>query len=135
DPANQTQASDIKDSPLYKYQAMKTAQALAASGLTNSNAAIDQNVLLAGQSQQQMLNNSFSLYNTGAQAAAALAAQAQGFGGQIAGTQVGAGNAMAGGVVGAANAQAGGIAGAANAFTGAVGTGLSYSLYGNLLSK
>jgi hypothetical protein len=69
--------------------------------------------------------------NAAAQGAGAITGTAQG----VSNLQVGAGNAAAQGLIGAGNAYANMATGIGNAATGAIGAGLNYSMFNNLMNR
>jgi hypothetical protein len=144
----------LEASPWYQFQAELLGRTMdrhfAARGLSGSGFEAEEKrrgfiELGAGETERQYARmvaederqwgRMSGMFNVGAnasgQGAGAITGTAQG----IANLQVGAGNAQAQGLIGAGNAYANMANGVGNAVTGAVGAGLNYNMFNNLVAR
>ena len=136
------QGPTIQESPWYQFQAQLLGRNqdrfFAARGLTGSGFEAEQRArglieLGAGETERQF-DRLKGLYDVGANAANAGAGALTGTAQTIANNQVAAGQAQAQGLAGVAGANANIASGIANSITGAVGAGLNYSQFQNLIA-
>jgi hypothetical protein len=136
------QTQDIEASPWYQFQAQLLGRDMdryfAARGLTGSGFESEQRQrslieLGAGETERQF-NRLKGLYDVGANAASVGAGSITGTAQSIANSQAAAGQAQAQGYLGVAGANANAASGVANAVTGAVGAGLNYAQFQNLIN-
>jgi hypothetical protein len=144
----------MEESPWYKFQAELLGRTMdrhfAARGLSGSGFEAEEKrrgliELGAGETERQYarmvaederqwgrMSGMFGIgANAAAQGAGAITGTAQG----VSNLQVGAGNAQAQGLIGAGNAYANMATGIGNAATGAIGAGLNYSMFNNLMNR
>lgn len=135
------QGPQIQESPWYQFQAdllnRSQDRAFAARGLTGSGFEAEERrrgliELGAGETERQF-SRMASLYGTGANAAAAGAGALTGTAQQLANQQIGAGQAQAQGLIGVAGANADMATNIASSVNSAVGTGLNYMQFQNLI--
>lgn len=139
--ANQP-AAKIQESPWYQFQAdllnRSMDRSMAAQGLTGSGAAMEERRVGLLQLGATETENQFSrlkgLYDVGANAASVGAGVITGTAQSIANNTIGAGQAQAQGYMGVAGANADMAKGVANSLTGAVGQGLNYTQFQNLIA-
>ena len=138
--SGETQAySQFQNTPTYQFPLQQanlaTNRSLAASGLTNSGAALrDVSQLNAGYASQGLnsyLSGLSGLAGSGQSAAAQLGSVGVGTGAQIATANTASGNAAAAGLIGSANATNAGISGAAGALGSPSAINSYQSLFGN----
>ena len=136
------QVSNIEASPWYQFQAQLLGRDqdrfFAARGLTGSGFESEQRQrslieLGAGETERQF-ERLKGLYDTGANAAAVGAGVLTGTAQSVANSQIGVGQAQAQGYQQVAGANANTAAGIANSVTGAVGAGLNYAQFQNLIN-
>jgi len=136
------QGPSIQASPWYQFQADLLGRDLdrfnAARGLTGSGFEAEQRrtglLQLGAQETENQFNRLAHLYDVGANAANAGAGAVTGTSQSLANLQVGAGQAQAAGIQGVAGANANLVSGIANSVTGAVGAGLNYLQFKNLIA-
>ena len=136
------QPQGIQASPWYQFQAdllnRNTDRAMASRGLTGSGFEAEsrrQGLLqLGAQETQNQFDRLSGMYNTGANAAAQGAGAITGTAQAVSNNQIAAGQAQAQGLVGVAGANANMATGVANSISGAVGAGLNYAQFQNLIS-
>jgi hypothetical protein len=144
----------MEESPWYKFQAELLGRTMdrhfAARGLSGSGFEAEEKrrgliELGAGETERQYarmvaederqfsrMSGMFGIgANAAAQGAGAITGTAQG----VSNLQVGAGNAAAQGLIGQGNAYANMATGIGNAATGAIGAGLNYSMFNNLMNR
>jgi hypothetical protein len=143
--ATQAQAGPpkLEASPWYQFQAELLGRTMdrhfAARGLSGSGFEAEEKrrgliELGAGETERQFTRMN-SMYNAGLNAATAGAGAITGTSQGIANMQVGAGNAAAQGIIGSGNAWANTATGVGNAVNGAVGAGLNYNMFNNLMAR
>ena len=132
----------IEASPWYQFQAdllnRSQDRAFAARGLTGSGFEAEERrrgliELGAGETERQF-GRLKGLYDVGAQTASVGANVITGTANNLANQQIGVGQAQAEGIIGVAGANANMATGVSNAITGAVGSGLNYMQFKNLLN-
>lgn len=135
--------AQIQESPWYQFQAELLGRtqdrAMAARGLTGSGFEAEERrrgliELGAGETERQF-GRLKGLYDVGAQTASQGANVLTNTANNLANQQIGIGQAQAQGLAGVANANAGMAAGVGNAVTGAVGAGLNYAQFQNLIES
>ena len=135
-------APKIEASPWYQFQAdllnRSQDRAFAARGLTGSGFEAEERrrgliELGAGETERQFARLK-GLYDVGANAANAGAGAITGTAQSVSNNQLAAGQAQAQGLLGVAGANANAASGVANAATGAVGAGLNYYQFQNLIN-
>ena len=136
------QGAQIQASPWYQFQAdllgRTQDRAFAARGLTGSGFEAEERrrgliELGAGETERQFARLK-GLYDVGAQTAQVGANTITGTAGNVASSQLAAGQAQAQGIQGVAGANAGMVTGIANSVSGAVGAGLNYMQFQNLIN-
>jgi hypothetical protein len=150
----QPKPGPVEESPWYKFQAELLGRTMdrhfAARGLSGSGFEAEEKrrgliELGAGETERQYarmvaederqfsrMSGMFGIgANAAAQGAGAITGTAQG----VSNLQVGAGNAQAQGLIGAGNAYANMATGIGNAATGAIGAGLNYNMFTNLMAR
>ncbi len=136
------QGASIQASPWYQFQAdllnRSQDRAFAARGLTGSGFEAEERrrgliELGAGETERQF-GRLKGLYDVGANAANAGAGSITGTSQAIANNQIGAGQAQAQGLIGVAGANANAAYGVSNSLNSAVGTGLNYYQFKNLIA-
>ena len=141
-PQGSAQGPKIQESPWYQFQAdllnRSQDRAFAARGLTGSGFEAEERrrgliELGAGETERQF-SRLKGLYDVGANTSTVGANAITGNATNIANNQIGVGQAQAQGIAGVANAQSNMVSGVANSITGAIGTGLNYMQFQNLLT-
>lgn len=135
-------AAKIQESPWYQFQAdllnRGMDRSMAAQGLTGSGAALEERRMgllqLGAQETENQFNRMAHLYDVGANAASTGAGVMTGAAQNIAQNQIASGQAQAQGIMGVAGANAGMATGIANSISGAVGMGLQYNQFENLIN-
>lgn len=136
------QGPTIQESPWYQFQAgllnRSMDRSMAAQGLTGSGAAMEERRMgllqLGAQETENQFNRMAHLYDVGANAANAGAGAITGTSQAIANNQIAGGQAQAQGLMNVAGANAGIATNIANSVSGAVGTGLNYYQFQNLIN-
>lgn len=132
----------IQESPWYQFQAELLGRTMdrhfAARGLTGSGFEAEEKrrgliELGAGETERQFARLK-GLYDVGANAATAGAGSITGTAQSVSNNQLAAGNAQAQGLLGVAGSNANAATGVANSVTGAVGAGLNYLQFKNLIA-
>ena len=138
----QGQGPAIQESPWYQFQAQLLGRDqdryFAARGLTGSGFEAEQRTrglieLGAGETERQFARLK-GLYDVGANASNVGAGVITDTAQQVSNNQIASGQAQAQGLVGVAGANANMVSGVANSITGAVGAGLNYSQFQNLIA-
>jgi hypothetical protein len=134
---------EMQESPWYKFQSELLGRNMdrffAARGLTGSGFEAEERrrgliELGAGETERQY-SRLFNMYGTGANVASAGAGAITGTSQGMANMQVAQGNAQAQGILGANQGIVNAITGVANSATGAVGAGMNYAMFQNLIAK
>lgn len=133
----------IQESPWYQFQADLLNRSMdrreSALGLSGSGAALEERrqglIALGATETENQFNRLSHIYDVGANASAAGASAITGNASVQANNAVQVGNAQAQGLAGVASANANMANGVANSITGAVGSGLNYQMFNNLVKS